>query len=307
MVCDDSRINITGNTTVALRIAYITDSHLGAPGTGYHQQSCWVDGLTELMPRLKKLLDDQQVDLVIHGGDMVDDGVEPMIRQSLDQLTTLDRPVLACLGNHDICQPDSYDLWQKIAAEYDAITLADAHRAFDECDVYVLNNYWADQNGPVMYWHPKPPYTHQPCILDAQVKWLDDHLTKHNDRPAIVAIHTQMDRVPASDPRLHDYIPKEYPATMNALFDRHPHVKLVLAGHCHVTALAPHGSRMHLTTAAMCEIPFHVRIIEVFDTAIGVKTHELGPAPEGVDFIDANAWAVGGDEDQHFVLPVCEC
>jgi 3',5'-cyclic AMP phosphodiesterase CpdA len=292
---------------LSLRIAYITDSHLGASGRGYHQQSCWVGGWALLTERLRKLCDEQSVDLVIHGGDMVDDTIESQIRPALEQLSSLGRPVLACLGNHDICQPDPMPLWERLVAEHPDITLGDVHRSFDECDIYVINNHWDDGNGPVMYWDPTPPYRFQPCIADPQVEWLDKNLSRHHDRPAIVVIHTQLDRVPASDPRLHDYIPKAYPQTLNALFDRHPHVQLVLSGHCHVTALAPHGQRMHLTTGALCEIPFHVRLIEVHDRCINVTTPELGPAPDEVKFIEANAWAVGTEKDQQFVLPICEC
>ncbi len=292
---------------MALRIAYLTDSHLGADGRGYHQQACWVGGLKTIMRRLGDLLCEHEVDLVIHGGDMVDDARTELIGPALDQLAALGRPVLGCLGNHDVCAPDAMALWTNEVGRHAGITLADAHREFDECDVYVLNNYWDDGRGPVLYWDPAPPYRYQPCVTDEQLAWLDSHLAKRHDRLAIIAVHTQLDRVPASDPRLHDYIPRAYPAALNELFDRHRHVRLVLSGHCHVTALADHGQRVHLTTAATCEIPFHVRLIEIHDRGINVETHELGPAPDDVRFIEENAWAVGTEKDQHFVLPICGC
>lgn len=288
-----------------MRIAYLTDSHLGATGEGFHQQSHWVGGLDELMARMSRWVRQQQIDVVIHGGDLIEFGQPEEMPKALDHLAALERPCLICLGNHDICRPQAYEQWRRIIERYPDIALADVHRPLDQCDLYLLNNHWQAEGEPEMYWDPTPPFRHQPCLTAEQLDWLDRQLSRQSDRPAILAVHTQIEPVPPNEPELETYIPPHYPNHLNAVLDKHSHCMLVLSGHCHVTTARPRNGRMHLTTGAFSEAPFHVRLIDVREDRMVVETHELGPAPDTAAFDESRAWAAGTPADQNFTLPLC--
>ncbi len=288
-----------------MRIAYLTDSHLDATGNGFHQQTPWVGGVDVLMERLRRWVDEQRIDVVIHGGDLIENGLAEQMPRALDHLAALERPCLICLGNHDICRPQAYGQWLEHVDRYPAISLADRRSGFDECDLYLLNNHWQDGREPEMYWDPAPPYRHQPCLSSAQLDWLDQQLSHHADRPAILAVHTQIEPVPPNEPDLEIYIPPHYPDQLNAVLDKHSHCMLVLSGHCHVTTARPRNGRMHLTTAAFTEAPFHVRLIDVRENVMTVQTHALGPTPDCAAFDESRAWAIGEQADRDFILPIC--
>jgi 3',5'-cyclic AMP phosphodiesterase CpdA len=249
---------------------------------------------------------EHDVDLVIHGGDLVEMPNEADIRRSLEQLVAVDRPLLVALGNHDLAAEDAAETWHDVLRDFPQITLADAHLPFDECDIYALNNHWTDGTGPGMYWDPVPPYRHKPCLHGTQLEWLDAKLAKHTDRPAIVVVHTQLDPVPPNAPNLDEYVPQSYPIGLNSVLDRHPHCRLVLSGHCHVTYAVANDMRVHLTTAAFGEVPFHIRLIDVRDRSISVETMPMGAPPAGLEVDKDRIWALGSKSDQWFVLPICE-
>lgn len=289
-----------------LKIAYITDSHLGAHADGFHQQPCWVGGLPTLLDRLRQFIAAQEIDLLVHGGDLVESATPEQIDQSLAQIASLGVPVLMCLGNHDVCRQGAFAQWRKAVGAHDAITLADAHHQTDEADLYILNNHWTADGRTGMFWDPTPPFRYVPGWADGQLAWLDERLARFRDRPAIVIVHTQVDAIHTQTmPELDEYIPDQYTLPFKAVLDRHAHCRLVLCGHCHVTASVAHGPRMHVTTGAFCEAPFQVRLLEVGQRAIGVSTVTMGPTPDGLNIDPARAWTLGEKADRQFVLPLC--
>lgn len=290
-----------------MRIAYLTDSHLGATSHGFHQQPCWVGGMQELIQRLRNLLDEQQVELVMHGGDLVEEATDQQIQQALADVDCLGRPVLMCLGNHDLCQPGAIDRWREAVAGFPQITLADAHLAFDDVDLYALNNHWAADGQVELFWDPTPPFRHVPAWGDGQLDWLDERLGKFHDRPAILMVHTQVDLIHGqAAPELDGYIPPDYTDPLNALLDKHPHCRLGLFGHCHVTRAIGHSQRIHLTTGAFGELPFYVRLIDVRQRTISVQTVPLGEPPPGLSIDQARRWVLGDKGDQQFIWPLCD-
>jgi 3',5'-cyclic AMP phosphodiesterase CpdA len=286
-----------------MRIAYLTDSHRGADNGGFHQQPFWVDGLDELVDRLRQWIARQHIDLLIHGGDLVEHPDLPVMGEALGQFVDLGLPLLVCLGNHDIAVPGAFEQWQQIAAEMPSVTLADGVVAGEGCDIIALNNHWDDGAGPQMYWDPTPPFRFCPTLADEQLQWLDTQLGRDDRRPAILVVHTQIDPVPPTAPQLDEYIPPSYPEKLNAVLDRHPRCRLVLSGHCHVTSAIPRPMRVHLTTASFGEVPFHVRLIDVSSTELSIETHSMGPAPQDVQFDETRAWSAGSTVDQQLVVP----
>jgi predicted phosphodiesterase len=289
-----------------MRIAYLTDSHLGATADGFHQQPCWVDGMDELIERLRNLLAEQDVELVMHGGDLVEQATDEQINRALADMESLGRPVLICLGNHDLCRPEAIEQWRQAVAGLPRITLADAHLPFDDVDLYALNNHWTAEGKVELFWDPTPPFRHVPAWGAGQLEWLDERLSKFHDRPAMLMVHTQVDLIHGqAAPELDGYITPDYTNTLNQLLDKHPHCRLALFGHCHVTRAIGHSQRIHLTTGAMSEVPFSIRIIDVRERTIGVQTVSLGEPPPGLGVDEARRWVLGDKADQEFIWPLC--
>jgi 3',5'-cyclic-AMP phosphodiesterase len=78
-----------------LRIAQITDSHLGADWL----PSDPVDGLRAVLAAIAAL--PQPVDAIVHTGDLTNDGLEDEYASFADAVAALEVPLLVAPGNHD--------------------------------------------------------------------------------------------------------------------------------------------------------------------------------------------------------------
>lgn len=292
-----------------MKMAFLTDLHIGASADHYHMQPRWVDGVETLLERFADWADQQQTDLIIFGGDLVHDGNPKTIERAVKRLgECFHHPSLICLGNHDVTFDDAGAIWREMVAHWPSATLADARIEFPECIVYGLNNYWMSSDGPRLFYQPGTWPV--PAVIQSQLDWLDQQLATHPDKPAILSLH-------ASPDPLHPGIesagipipvyPQEIQAELDRVLNRHPHLRLVLAGHWHVTWSAQRLNRVHLTTAAATEFPFDVRLIEVHDDQISVTTHHLIPAsdaPEGIEWDASRSWASGSRDDRETSLPL---
>jgi len=276
---------------MASRIVFITDTHFGAGTTGFQQQPRRVDLLPEIWAGLPR------ADLVVHGGDLVDNGTPMEIETALRFLGELKVPVAYCLGNHDLGTPNAFDLWQKTPHPPN-VQRANCVVTLPDVDVILVNNGWLTG----MFWqHGTGGW--QERILPADLVWLEAALV--GERPAILVVHTPPDPIP---PRLtglaeaiHVAFP-DYVALVNDLVARHPRVRLVLSGHNHVTLATRHDDRWRLTTSALSEPPFEFRVIECDRRAIRVDTGPaLRPLPD-VAYDAARAWVNGQAVDRQLIV-----
>ena len=283
-----------------MKIAYFTDTHLGAAAEDWRQQPRWVGGVPTLTRRLRLWLDEHDVEIVIHGGDVVHAATFPQVQLAAALMGALGRPVFVTLGNHDLTGRESFQQWQDMAAQQRWLTVVDAHLPLDECDVVTMNNRWATAEGTGMYW-PLGTRPYHEAIGEEQLQWLDAVLSSDAAKPAIVAVHAPIHPLPpelTGTEGLYKVPDAEYAAAMQVVLDRHPRVRLVLSGHCHVTFAQRRGGRVDLTTASLSEAPLQMRLIDVRDGAIDVTTHTLGPAPAGLVVDEARGWTAGRAEDR---------
>jgi 3',5'-cyclic AMP phosphodiesterase CpdA len=283
-----------------VKIAYITDTHLGATAEDWSQQPRWVGGMPALMRRLRLWLDEHDVEIVVHGGDVVHAATFGQIQLATALMGALGRPVFVSLGNHDLTERDSYQQWQSLAGQQRWLTAQDTHLELDACDLIVLTNQWVTSEGVGMYW-PLATRPYHEAISREQLDWLDAALATHATRPAVVAIHAPIDPLPPALTGLDSLykIPDAgYAAAMHTVLDRHRRARLVLSGHNHVSFAQRQGGRVDLTTSSVGETPLQVRLIEVTGGVIQVTTHTLGEPPTGLVIDGARGWTAGRREDR---------
>lgn len=286
-----------------MRLAFVTDLHLGGTSDGFQQQPRWVGGGAELVRHLSRWLDDHQVDAIIYGGDIVEHATREEVGQAVSLLSGCKTRALVCLGNHDLSTRQSYEAWQQELVRWPQATLGDAQLESTEGDVYVVNNRWAHREGPQFYWDPST--SPDACLTENQAQWLHRVLGQRTDRPAIVVAHAPVDGLPPELTGLEHPIheaPMEYAKSLTAVLEAHPRVGLLLAGHCHATCAIRHGHRVHAMTAALGEVPFQSRLIDVRDGTIRVETAEIAPGPEGLALNGERAWTSGRPGDRAFAV-----
>ena len=98
-------------------IAFITDTHLFRQGDGFHRQPPRIDLMPAITEGLKKQLAEARVDLLIHGGDIVEHANEENIPAGLDMLSGFGVKTVAVLGNHDMISETSCATYHSLAAD----------------------------------------------------------------------------------------------------------------------------------------------------------------------------------------------
>lgn len=255
---------------VLCRIGIISDTHVGIQHDGGWNQPVWLGGEETLFPRLEQWRSANNVDFIIHCGDVA----EPdSIEQGVRLLDSLGCPVAAVRGNHDIMQPIHYEGWRNELSGSTNTQFGDSVFENEHCDVFLLNNQWFDaKNTAQWHWEVSPVG----WLNSGQLNWLDQSLSQRDDKPAIVVVHYPLGIVPPY--RIPPEFKKhnlEYERTLNELFDRHERVKIVASGHFHRTSTQDLDKRLHLTTAAFSEAPFQVRVLEIAHSRLNVRTEDL--------------------------------
>jgi hypothetical protein len=72
-----------------------------------------------------------------------------------------------------------------------------------------------------------------------------------------------------------------YRARLNALLDRHPQVRCLLAGHIHFNSSRVHDNgRVHQSLASVAEYPCQARVIEITPTTLESRLISLARESE---------------------------
>lgn len=274
-------------------ILFLTDTHAGDHPPAWTQQPPRPDLLPAICAGVRGLVESRGIDLVVHGGDVTD---HIDLAGALRFIDDLDVPAAACLGNHDLMIHDAYDVWRGLAPEH--LRLADAVVPLEHVDLVLLNCAWMHQGRAGLFWDGNFPVE---ALTDAQAEWLDATLAATPGKPACLVVHAPLDPLP---PRLTGlpedaHVPDaDYAASLGRLLDHHPRVRLVLAGHSHVTCAARRGGRVHLSTSAVIEAPFEVRLVRFSRDAIRVETVPAIPMPADAAYDAQKAWVNGRPEDR---------
>ena len=207
-------------------IAQISDSHTKRPGTLLFGQIDTYAHLKAAVERISHL--EPQPDVVLHTGDLTNDGDESDYAAVADLLARLPMPVYPILGNHDI---------RSLARDaFGDLPFASGARSFtyavEDHPVRILaldSLVEGKAAGRVGAW---------------QLEWLDGALALRPDRPAIVMVHHPpfmtgigfMDRIGLVDR-----------AGLEEVVARHRQVILVTAGHVHRVIATRFAGTMAMT------------------------------------------------------------
>jgi predicted phosphodiesterase len=291
-----------------MKIAFVTDLHIGASPADYHQQTYWEEGHDDVVDALYDFIEENKVDLLLLGGDMTHATLPDEIETFVDMFRDFHVGMIYCLGNHDVCVSPTTDhmaLWRQALSADRYFALAPLAAITPAVDVLALNTRWRDAQQKPALWYQlgSGPVA---CLGDEDLKQLDAWLAKEKSKPAILMIHGELDGLPPEltglDHETHVPDPA-YTKALNEILDRHPRCRLVLSGHNHVTHAVWHGKRVHLTTGSMTEYPFYVRLIEVTAAAINVTTHPLLKRPPHIHIDQEKKWSLGRESDRNISIP----
>jgi DNA repair exonuclease SbcCD nuclease subunit len=285
------------------RIAYLTDTHLGCGALGYQKQPRYLGQFDELFAALRRWLVASEIELLIHGGDVVDEGTAPQIAAAAELLQSLGVPCAVSLGNHDLSRPDSLALWQRLAPELIGDVTAARRIALEHCDLFLITHHW--QPARDFYWQIEAPQ--QPRLDERQEASLCAAM-QASGRPAILVTHAPANAIPAAQTGLpqpmHEPDPL-YAATLQRVAASCPNLRLILTGHNHVHTMCDHGAFVSSSTSAFTERPAQLRLMDVDETAITARTVALAALAGLSDEIAPEAaWAIGTTAQHNFVVPL---
>ncbi|MEM9009679.1 MAG: metallophosphoesterase [Pseudomonadota bacterium] len=212
-----------------MRIAQITDSHIVAEGT------LWKDTLdtSATLARAVDALNRIEPDLVVHTGDLVDDGLPEQYAHAVDLLTPLKPPLRLLPGNHDAREPMR-------AAFPDQAWDGDFLQFREERDglrILGLDTLQPGETGG--------------HYCDARRTWLAEHLAPA--QPTLIFLHHPP--APMGLPFM-DQWPFEETAALAALLAEQSDVLRLACGHVHTTAERHWaGTLISATPALSIQIP----------------------------------------------------
>lgn len=285
-----------------MRFIYLTDTHLGCDETGYLVQPRYLGHERVMFGGLAQWIKQNDVAFVVHGGDLTDHGSAPEIEQSTSLCELLGVPVYLCLGNHDLAQPESMRLWRDSALWRGGDTDGYSIEA-GGVTLVVTNHHWhthVDHR-----WMSDVPQS--PRLDDRQEHTLRMHLRQAKG-PVIAVTHAPLNPVPIPRPGGdQSFHPPHGPylSTWQRIAADHPNLRLIMCGHNHANSQQDHGSFISCTTASFAEVPAQLRLVEVNDSQIDVRTVALAEALCLSTTVHLeNAWCAGVPESQVFSLNI---
>jgi|GEM_PF-352683 len=313
-----------------MKLIYITDTHLGAGTAGFQQQPRQMDRLEEIFQALKRFIRSNDIVLVIHGGDITNDGNNAQIQQAIEQLQTLEVSVAFCLGNHDLAHPDSFQRWQAVSYPKH-FSPADAILSLnDEVDLILINNTWWNGAAFGMHWQENgvpyssiseqtlswlrqtlesTPNRHPENLLKARVPAggvnredaVEERFQRNPKKAAILVVHAPLEAILSRLTGLPEpiHLPTAaYKKNIDELLSRFPRVKLVLTGHNHVNLAVRAQNQFRLSTASLVEPPFEFRLIELSGKSLRVETFPALPTSRHIPYHADKAWVNGQLKDR---------
>jgi DNA repair exonuclease SbcCD nuclease subunit len=254
------------------KFIYLADSHYGSNPPGYQQQHACPERLPEIIDTLKKYIANENIDFVLHGGDLIDFTSEENIRGGADLFDALNVPVYLCLGNHDLTTPDALSQWIRFAPQLFPDGKPEFSILHEDCALHVAPNHWGDYS---YYWN----VDQRMSFYSAQQEFLETALSANTMRPHILLTHGPTFGLPPQQTGFDEeyHAPnKEFTQIMIDIAARHPHLRCVLGAHNHLNMCRHHNETYFVTTSAFVETPFEVKLFEVTREAVSMATITLG-------------------------------
>lgn len=277
------------------RFIFLADTHLGANPMGYTQQPGYPERIGELIPALESLVRDVGgVDVILHGGDMVDTASARAISDAA-ALFPAALPVRLCLGNHDLSCDGALDLWMRHGARFFPGGEPDYTIAAPGCAVHVLTTHWS---ATPFLWKD----TLDEHFLHGQLDWLDEQVRRCGNDVQMLVTHSPARGVPPDQTGLAEPLHPPTPAfqgTIDAILRRHPQIRCVLGAHTHMNMNAVSGSIHRVTVSSFVETPFECKLFEVEQGKVSMTTVSLaGRLSFKAEYDAAKHYVQGREQDR---------
>ena len=247
------------------RLVFLTDTHLGALKPGYHLQPGYPTWLPELLNALAAWIRERgDISAVLHGGDLLHGFKAELLAEARAKFAALDRPLLLCLGNHDLDTPEELAEWARTLPEYFPGGTDHASLDLPEVTVHALRNHWL----PGL----------EPALTPEQLASLRRAVAAAPDRPHLLLVHgNAYPALPArpTPPVLPPPPPRAWTRQLEQLCAELPAIRLVLTGHLHANTWQQAGPTPILCGSSFVESPFEFKLIEVDHEHLRVSTHSL--------------------------------
>lgn len=288
----------------SVRFAHITDIHLSEEDTWGTLGGRAGDIFRETVRYFNHL---ESLDFVLITGDILNNATPGEVTLARDILSTLNKPWHFVPGNHDgFIDPKLPNAY----APHEALPLFDPRLA--DPVPYVQHVYWNRAITPgvrLIGLDSRVGDDWAGEVSAKQIAWLDAELTACPDDLVIVAVHH-----PLHDLGPHNSVPPfekfivSNGREVEAVLDRHPQVRLVLAGHHHIQKLDHRANRLHINTAALTGYPCLYRMVEMQSADAGwhIRVDSFAAAePDVVE--EARQAALGSNLMQKHMPGGIEC
>lgn len=279
------------------RFIYITDTHYGASDSGYQQQKRYNEKLHEIVQLLEKWIqEDNNIDFILHGGDMVDSATEENIKGA-SRLFDLSVPVYLSLGNHDLTHKGALDIWLKEAPQFFIDNSPNFSIRAENMLLHVIPTQWEDVP---YYWGTYM----NPHFMDKQYEKLKHLNTTKKGFTHILCTHCQLAGVPSEQTGYtEEYHPTEeffYKEVFN-IINKNLDIRCVLSGHNHMNTYVEKDDIHFVTASSLVEVPFEFKLIEVTSSELSMSTISLDSKTSFKTIYNYNKTFVQGREkDRNF-------
>lgn len=246
-----------------MKFVVLSDLHLGLPGTAVNGLDT-AERLSAAVQAINR--DHADADFVALAGDLADQGEVAAYEVLRDRLAPLTMPCHITLGNHD--DPAAF------------LSVFGAARNDPQAKVSQV----IDQGGyRVILLDTTTPGSHGGALCQGRRDWLAARLDEAQDRPVIVVMHHHANVLSLPV----DNIVLEDGAGFARLLNRHPDVRMVIAGHVHLTSSGYwHGLPMTTLAGSHYSVNAHL------PGMAGRQLRLEGPAEMAVVLADADGVVV---------------
>jgi predicted MPP superfamily phosphohydrolase len=260
-----------------VKLIWLTDCHVqnGPAAEGqFCVQPLWSRKPDQLFSRLAETARD--ADAFLFTGDATHSGQRHEVAQFFALLSSVaaGRPVFIVLGNHDVIDLDTRDLFARTASNYDGFQLQERAYALRDVELILLNNYYLARDGSATPFWPHDVFP-VPAMPDEQAESLDAILAADKNRPAILVVHCPTHALPGFQTDPDPFLvlgTHRYRDAVHKILDKHVRVRAVLSGHVHFNSTSRYGNRrIHQTLASFIEYPFQVRVINIEGSSINSR------------------------------------
>lgn len=272
-----------------LHFAHITDVHISNAAQSWGGLGDQADALlVEACQQLNAIAD---LDFVLLTGDVIDSATPDEVARLRAALETLEKPWHFVPGNHDgFIDPNRPEAYRP----HEALPLFDPRLA--DPVPHAQQARWVRQIRPgvrLIGLDTRKPDDWGGVVDGEQMAWLRAALSGQRDDLVIVAMHHPVHHLGphSQSPGYWTKFVCDNAAEIDALFDAHPQVRLVLAGHHHANHLRLHNGRLHVNTAALSGYPCQYRTIRMTPLEVGWRT-EVMLHPVGDEATRARAFDV---------------